>query len=134
MREEYDFSKAERGKFYHPDAELRLPVQLSRDVLRQLLERARSTGVEFNQIINDALKAYLDAEAHAAADRYPVGMVDVYPMEVHEKLDTYDSDAGRVIHLDTDVMRYATEQAQAQGMDVGQWVNDMLRERSSEKS
>ncbi len=133
MREEYDFSKAERGKFYHPDAELRLPVQLSRDVLRRLLERAQSTGVEFNQIINDALKEYLDPEARAA-DLYPVGMVDVYPMEVHEKAVAYDSDAGRVIHLDADVMRCATEQAHAKGIDVAQWVNELLRKHSAEKS
>ena len=32
MKSEYDFSKGERGKFYHPDAELRLPVYLDPDV------------------------------------------------------------------------------------------------------
>ncbi len=28
MKKEYDFSKAERGKFYHPDIKLNLPVYL----------------------------------------------------------------------------------------------------------
>jgi len=146
MRDEYDFAKAERGKFYHPDAELRLPVHLSRNVLRHLLEKAESTGVEFDRIINDALEEYLDTEARAIAGRYPVGVVDVYPMEVHEKGETYDSDrqpdaghagtgpAGRVIHLSTDVMRYATEQAHAKGIAVEQWVNEILRKHSAEKS
>ncbi len=26
MKAEYDFSKGERGKFYHPDAEYHLPI------------------------------------------------------------------------------------------------------------
>lgn len=28
MKEEYDFSNAERGKFYRPDAQLNIPVYL----------------------------------------------------------------------------------------------------------
>ncbi len=32
MKSEYDFSKGERGKFYHPEAELCLPVYLDPDV------------------------------------------------------------------------------------------------------
>jgi len=29
MKKEYDFSKAERGRFYRPNAKLNLPVYLS---------------------------------------------------------------------------------------------------------
>ncbi len=32
MRKKYDFSKGERGKFYHPDAEFDLPVYLEPDI------------------------------------------------------------------------------------------------------
>lgn len=32
MREEYFFSKAERGKFYSPDARFNLPVYLDEEV------------------------------------------------------------------------------------------------------
>ena len=32
MREEYDFSRAERGKFYRPDTKLNLPVYLEDEV------------------------------------------------------------------------------------------------------
>jgi hypothetical protein len=42
MRKEYDFSKGERCKFYHPDVELNLPVYLDPDVaafLRELAEK-----------------------------------------------------------------------------------------------
>jgi hypothetical protein len=44
MKKEYDFSKGERGKFYHPDIELNLPVYLDPDVaefLRKLAEKKR---------------------------------------------------------------------------------------------
>ena len=32
MKAEYDFSQAERGKFYHPNAEFSYPVYLEPDV------------------------------------------------------------------------------------------------------
>jgi hypothetical protein len=34
MKKEYDFSKGERGKFYHPDAELSTPIYLEPDVAK----------------------------------------------------------------------------------------------------
>jgi hypothetical protein len=40
MKDEYDFSNAERGKFYRPDAQFILPIQLDPDVLSYLAERA----------------------------------------------------------------------------------------------
>lgn len=41
MRDEYDFSKGERGKFYHPGAELRLPVYLDAGVQHAGCHRQR---------------------------------------------------------------------------------------------
>ena len=32
MKKQYDFSKGERGKFYHPGAELSIPIYLEPDV------------------------------------------------------------------------------------------------------
>lgn len=55
MREEYDFSKAERGKFYHKDAQLHLPIYLNDQVLAYLKDRAKAKGVEVNQLVNDML-------------------------------------------------------------------------------
>ena len=48
MREEYDFSKGERGKFYRPDAEPHIPVYLERDVAEflQRLADEKGTNVE----------------------------------------------------------------------------------------
>ena len=45
MKEEYDFSKAERGKFYRPNAKLNLPIYLETEVLDYLTERAKAKGV-----------------------------------------------------------------------------------------
>ncbi|MCY4374861.1 MAG: hypothetical protein OXC31_13905 [Spirochaetaceae bacterium] len=51
MRQEYDFSKDERGKFYQEDARLILPVYLEEDVQRYLDERAESKGMEVFQLV-----------------------------------------------------------------------------------
>ena len=56
MRDEYDFSKGERGKFYQPDATLNLPVYLDDDVRSVLQRQAREKGVEVNELVNDLLK------------------------------------------------------------------------------
>jgi len=56
MKGEYDFSKAERGKFYHKDVALDLPVYLEAEVRDYLTERAKAKGVEVNELVNDLLK------------------------------------------------------------------------------
>jgi len=56
MREEYDFSKGERGKFYNPDAKNNLPVYLESEVLDYFSTKDKSKGVELNQMLNDLLK------------------------------------------------------------------------------
>ena len=56
MKDEYDFSKAERGKFYRPDATLNLPVYLDDDVRSVLQRQAKEKGIEVNELVNDLLK------------------------------------------------------------------------------
>jgi len=56
MKSEYDFSKAERGKFFRKDAVLDLPVYLEAGVRDYLTERAKAKGVEVNELVNDLLK------------------------------------------------------------------------------
>ena len=56
MKDEYDFSKAERGKFYQPKAKLNLPVYLDSDVHDYLAGKAGSKGVEVNDMVNDLLR------------------------------------------------------------------------------
>ncbi|MDX1653863.1 MAG: hypothetical protein R3310_01495 [Candidatus Competibacteraceae bacterium] len=56
MKQEYDFSKGERGKFFRKSARLNLPIYLDEEVQAYVQERARSKGVDVNQLVNDMLK------------------------------------------------------------------------------
>lgn len=56
MKPEYDFSKGERGKFYKPEAEMRLPIYLDAEVQRYLSERAAAKGVPLGEMVNALLK------------------------------------------------------------------------------
>ena len=56
MKSEYDFSKAERGKFFRKGASLELPVYLEAGVRDYLTERAKAKGVDVGDLVNDLLK------------------------------------------------------------------------------
>lgn len=56
MKDEYDFSNAERGKFYRPDAQLIPPVHLDLDILRYLSARAEARGTSLSDLVNDLLR------------------------------------------------------------------------------
>ena len=60
MKSEYDFSKAERGKFYRKNATPDLPVYLEAGVRDYLTERAKAKGVEVNELVNDLLKRNIE--------------------------------------------------------------------------
>jgi hypothetical protein len=60
MKNEYDFSNAERGKFHRKDAVLELPVYLEAGVRDYLTARAKAKGVEVNELVNDLLKRDID--------------------------------------------------------------------------
>jgi hypothetical protein len=56
MKDQYDFSKGTRGKFYRKDAVIDLPVYLDPEVRGYLAERAKAKGVEINRLVNELLK------------------------------------------------------------------------------
>ncbi len=56
MKAEYDFSKGELGKFFRPDAEIRLPVYLNPSVQTYLAERAAQKGVPLGEMVNSLLE------------------------------------------------------------------------------
>lgn len=55
MENEYDFSKAEQGKFYRPIEELDIPVYLDKKVRNFFNKKAREKNVELREIINAIL-------------------------------------------------------------------------------
>ncbi len=56
MKDEYDFSNAERGKFHRPDLRLIPPVRLEPEVLDFLATSAKARGTTVNQLVNQLLK------------------------------------------------------------------------------
>jgi len=56
MKQEYNFSKGERGKFFRKNARLNLPVYLDDEVQSYLQERAKSKGIEIAQLVNEMLR------------------------------------------------------------------------------
>ncbi|HEY1748731.1 MAG TPA: hypothetical protein VGG11_18440 [Xanthobacteraceae bacterium] len=66
VKDEYDFSRAERGRFYRKDAALVPPVHLDPDVLSFLTKRAAARGIPLNELVNELLKK--DIELIEAAE------------------------------------------------------------------
>jgi hypothetical protein len=66
MKDEYDFSNAERGRFYRRGAVLAPPVHLDADVLAFLAARAAARGMSLNELVNALLKK--DIELIEAAE------------------------------------------------------------------
>ncbi len=56
MRDQYDFTKGERGKFYHPDAKVNLPIYLDEEVLAFVEEIARNRQCDITDVVNELLK------------------------------------------------------------------------------
>ncbi|MEE4363296.1 MAG: hypothetical protein V2J08_05145, partial [Desulfotignum sp.] len=51
-----DFSKGERGKFYHPDMKLNIPVYLDEEVSAFVDKIASKKGVDRSSVVNEILK------------------------------------------------------------------------------
>jgi hypothetical protein len=60
MPKEIDFSGGTRGRFYRPNARLRLPVYLDADVQAQLGAIAARKGMSLSDLTNDLLKKDID--------------------------------------------------------------------------
>ncbi len=54
MKDEYDFSKGERGRFYRPDTKLNIPLYLDKDVEVWFADKAK--GVDIQQLVNALLR------------------------------------------------------------------------------
>ena len=56
MKEDYDFSQGERGKFFRPDVELRIPVDLRKDISEFMQKLAEEKGTNVETLVNDWLR------------------------------------------------------------------------------
>jgi hypothetical protein len=66
MKREYDFSKGERGKFYRPGAELKVPVYLEPDVAKAIRKRAEKKGTGIGVTVNEWLRRNIRAASRRA--------------------------------------------------------------------
>ena len=57
MRDEYDFSKGERGKFFNKDAEMILPVYLEAEIFSFVQRIAERKKVDISSIVNQILRS-----------------------------------------------------------------------------
>ena len=68
MKDEYDFTNAEQGKFYRPIEDLDIPIYLDNDVKTFFLEKIKEKGNAYSlsSIINSLLKKDIEISKHIA--------------------------------------------------------------------
>ncbi len=59
MRKEYDFSKAQRGKFYRKGAQLRFPIYLDLPLQKRLQNIASKNHEQLREVVQRLLKKEL---------------------------------------------------------------------------
>ncbi len=68
MKNEYDFSDAEQGKFYRPIEELDIPIYLDNDIKNFFLKNMKNRGSDFSlsNIINSLIKQDIEISKRLA--------------------------------------------------------------------
>ena len=57
MKQEYDFSKGERGKFFNADAKFNLPIYLDEDNLSFVEQIAERKNSDLSAVVNDLIRS-----------------------------------------------------------------------------
>ena len=60
MKEQYDFSKGDRGKVYRPNSVFKIPVYLDEKVQNYLAANAERKGIDLSDLVNDLLKREIE--------------------------------------------------------------------------
>ena len=60
MKREYDFSKAEQGKFYRKGTVIQLPIYLDAKVQAQVERVARKNGKDVSELVNQVVQKEMD--------------------------------------------------------------------------
>ena len=69
MKEQYDFSKAEKGKFYRPTAVFRFPIYLDPDVEASISRIANGHNEDIQKLVNEWLRASIKLIDSVPANR-----------------------------------------------------------------
>ena len=60
MKDEYDFSNAEQGKFYVPIEKIQMPIYLDSDVMQFLNTKCDFNPERLNDLINNLLRKEIE--------------------------------------------------------------------------
>lgn len=60
MKKEYDFSRAEQGKFYRPIEKIELPVYLDKEVKAFFIKKASQKKVKLEKMVNAILRKEME--------------------------------------------------------------------------
>jgi hypothetical protein len=60
MKDEYDFSNAEQGKFYVPAEEIQISIYLDRNVAQYLSQKCSGSTDGLQTLVNDLLRTDID--------------------------------------------------------------------------
>ena len=60
MRKEYDFSKAEQGKFYRTVEELETPIYLDKKIKEYFSKKASKRNMQLDKVINAILRKEME--------------------------------------------------------------------------
>ena len=69
MKPHYDFSKAERGKFYRKGARVRLPIYLDGQLQERLERIAQKKGRDLGDVVGDLLIKDVELLGEGFGDR-----------------------------------------------------------------
>ena len=56
MKQEYDFSEGERGKFYRPDIKFNIPIYLDEEVIAFIENIANKRDTDFSSVANQLIR------------------------------------------------------------------------------
>jgi hypothetical protein len=56
MKEEYDFTDAEQGKFYRPMEELEIPIYIDKNIQKVIVSVADKNNKSISELVNTLLK------------------------------------------------------------------------------
>jgi hypothetical protein len=60
MKDEYDFAKGERGKFFRGETTLVPPIHLDPEILSYFSECATAQGTSLNVLVNRLLRKHIE--------------------------------------------------------------------------
>lgn len=66
MKDEYDFSNAEQGKFYVPVEDIQVPIYLDKDIAQFLAQKCGNSAKNLQALVNDLLRKDIEIARRVA--------------------------------------------------------------------